>query len=305
MRTASGKKGTVPICRHGPEGASHKWGLSPFFIRDHRPKRAGRRGRASPTTFGVLAGAGVLVVLILGAWWAGWLPGTGRRQDVSPAVRQPPAAELNIEVAMPLDAAGGSSGPSLSQSLAALSGAAAAKAGPLDDAARFAALAPRDSWGDHRQAAEGGASPARCWEIRFLKGHTKEKYARQLDYFGIELAVVMPDDKLVYVREFSKAKPHIRSGPADAEKRWYLTWREGDLSRADADLLAAAGVSTNERIVLKILPPEVEARLAELERASAGDDIADVGKTRFGIREAADGYEFYVIEQFRKERAKK
>ena len=155
MRTASGKKGTVPICRHGPEGASHKWGLSPFFIRDHRPKRAGRRGRASPTTFGVLAGAGVLVVLILGAWWAGWLPGTGRRQDVSPAVRQPPAAELNIEVAMPLDAAGGSSGPSLSQSLAALSGAAAAKAGPLDDAARFAALAPRDSWGDHRQAAEG------------------------------------------------------------------------------------------------------------------------------------------------------
>ena len=25
-----GKKGTVPICRDGPEGASHKWGLSPF-----------------------------------------------------------------------------------------------------------------------------------------------------------------------------------------------------------------------------------------------------------------------------------
>jgi hypothetical protein len=25
-----GKKGTVPICRNGPEGASHKWGLSPF-----------------------------------------------------------------------------------------------------------------------------------------------------------------------------------------------------------------------------------------------------------------------------------
>ncbi len=24
------KKGTVPICRNGPEGAAHKWGLSPF-----------------------------------------------------------------------------------------------------------------------------------------------------------------------------------------------------------------------------------------------------------------------------------
>jgi phosphate transport system ATP-binding protein len=26
----AGKKGTVPICRNGPEGAAHKWGLSPF-----------------------------------------------------------------------------------------------------------------------------------------------------------------------------------------------------------------------------------------------------------------------------------
>ncbi len=26
-----GKKGTVPICRNGPKGALHKWGLSPFF----------------------------------------------------------------------------------------------------------------------------------------------------------------------------------------------------------------------------------------------------------------------------------
>ena len=24
------EKGTVPICRNGPKGASHKWGLSPF-----------------------------------------------------------------------------------------------------------------------------------------------------------------------------------------------------------------------------------------------------------------------------------
>jgi hypothetical protein len=254
--------------------------------------------------FAALAGGGTLLVLILAAWLAGRFPGRGSRPDVPQAARQPPAAELNIEVATPLDAAAGFGGPSLSQSLAAVSGAAAAKAGALEDAAQFAALAPRDLWGDQRKAAAGGASLARCWEIRFIKGHTKEKYARQLDYFGIELAVVMPDNKLVYVRDFSKAKPQTRSGPADAEKRWYLTWREGDLSRADAELLAAAGVSTSERIVLKVLPPEVEAKLAELEKASAGDEMGEVAKTRFGIREAADGYEFYVIEQFRKERAK-
>ena len=26
------KKGTSPICRNGPKGASHKWGMSPFFL---------------------------------------------------------------------------------------------------------------------------------------------------------------------------------------------------------------------------------------------------------------------------------
>jgi len=30
------KKGTVPICRNGPQGASHKWGLSPFPASPHR-----------------------------------------------------------------------------------------------------------------------------------------------------------------------------------------------------------------------------------------------------------------------------
>jgi hypothetical protein len=30
LRSSQGQKGTVPFCRNGPEGASHKWGLSPF-----------------------------------------------------------------------------------------------------------------------------------------------------------------------------------------------------------------------------------------------------------------------------------
>jgi succinyl-CoA synthetase beta subunit len=33
LTAAAEKKGTVPICRNGPEGASHKWGLSPFPAR--------------------------------------------------------------------------------------------------------------------------------------------------------------------------------------------------------------------------------------------------------------------------------
>ena len=100
------------------------------------------------------------------------------------------------------------------------------------------------AWGDQREAADPGANLRRNWELRFAKGTTKENYARQLDFFGIELAVVMPENKLLYVRNFSKGKPETRTGAADRETRCYLTWSEGDLSRADADLLARAGVST-------------------------------------------------------------
>ncbi len=44
------KKGTVPICRNGPKGAWHKWGLSPFSTRRLRIVllrcRGGREGRS-------------------------------------------------------------------------------------------------------------------------------------------------------------------------------------------------------------------------------------------------------------------
>ena len=35
-----GEKGTVPICRNGPPGASHKWGLSPFSPQCHQTIRS-------------------------------------------------------------------------------------------------------------------------------------------------------------------------------------------------------------------------------------------------------------------------
>ena len=143
----------------------------------------------------------------------------------------------------------------------------------------------------------------RNWELHFNRGTAKERYARQLDFFGIELAVVMPENKLLYVGKFTQKKPQTRLGPADQERRCYLTWREGDLSRADAELLSRAGISSEDRVVLKILPPKVEAALAVLEKAAAGDDLDSVRRTRFGIRAAGDGYEFYVLEQLRKEHA--
>ena len=142
------------------------------------------------------------------------------------------------------------------------------------------------------------ATAQRNWEIRFLRGQTAETYARQLDYFRIELAVVQPDGQLLYLSRLNDAKPVTRTGPAAVEKRFYLTWRGGELSHADLDLLGRAGVEGHNRVILKLLPRELEAKLEMLEREQAADKADRVRKTRFEIRSAGAGYEFFVVEQW-------
>lgn len=142
------------------------------------------------------------------------------------------------------------------------------------------------------------ATAQRNWEIRFPKGQTVETYAKQLDFFGIELAVVLPEGQLIYISRLSSDKPTTRTGRAADEKRFYLTWRGGELSLADLELLHRAGVEARNRVLLKLLPDDLERKLAELERTAAGARADRVRKTRFDIKPTENGYEFVVVEQW-------
>lgn len=155
-------------------------------------------------------------------------------------------------------------------------------------------------WGDLRQPAAAGSPPWQRWEIRLLEGHTLETYSRQLDFFAIELGVLLPEGKVLYVFNLSQAKPDTRLGDVRDETRCYLTWQSGRLGEADEELLTRAGVDGAGRVVLKFLPPAVERKLAELERAEAGSALDRVEKTCFGVRAAEGGYEFFVYEQLRR-----
>ncbi len=218
--------------------------------------------------------------------------------------KQPAPAEVSVVPAWklqwktPLDPSAASDGLSLETSLVAAADAARSKAAQLDDPAWHSALKKRFFWGDQRKAAENAALHlSRNWEIRLAKGITRGQYAKLLDQFGIELAVIMPGNKLTYVRNFSKAKPRISTGAADQEKRCYLTWREGELSGADAELMARAGVAVDNRVVLTILPDTLEESLARMENVHAGKNGNRVLRTRFGIRPAGDMFTIYVMEQ--------
>ena len=142
------------------------------------------------------------------------------------------------------------------------------------------------------------------WEIRFTSSSLAE-YRKQLDYFGVELAAFGGRDTIDYARQFTKPTASVRheTDPAK-EQRLRFSWRQGPLLEFDRQLLAEAGIPTQQRVVCQFYDEEMTRQLLALE--AAGGDPATCLKTVFGVRPkqgARTRYEFYVISQvFRAER---
>jgi hypothetical protein len=191
--------------------------------------------------------------------------------------------------------------PEFKDTLATIADAVALKASVLEDPTFLENLEKGVGGrkGDGRVAGFGSGRPGkpRHWEVRFIQGNTLKTYARQLDFFEIELGVLMPENKVEYAANLSQNRPGRRSGAADQEKRYYLTWRQGGLQEADLELLASAGISAEGRLILKFMTPELEIKLLTLERDRAGDDADKIRATIFQIREEGGGYAFHVVDQ--------
>jgi hypothetical protein len=139
------------------------------------------------------------------------------------------------------------------------------------------------------------------WEIRY-NSNSLSVYARQLDFFGIELGAVGGGQKLVdYAAHLRQPRPDVRQGAGDAEKRLYMFWTSGALQRFDQQLLQAAGIDTAGRIIVQFYPPPVENNLAQIEleyaRANGKTSVRQIRKTVFGVRSQGTGFEYYVISQ--------
>jgi len=143
----------------------------------------------------------------------------------------------------------------------------------------------------------GGAGKPRRWELVFAGAGSLDSYAGQLDHFDIELGVLLPGGQVGYASDLADATPTARRGSAEAEDRYYLTWRSGELEQADRELLARAGLPVEGRIVMKFLTPELERRLLTLERQRAGDKADRVYKTRFGVVPRESGWDIIVFDQ--------
>ncbi|MDX1947275.1 MAG: hypothetical protein SFU86_17875 [Pirellulaceae bacterium] len=161
-----------------------------------------------------------------------------------------------------------------------------------------------DGTGDGRGKGPGGPGtsdgiPAyERWEVRMSAGNVEE-YARQLDFFEVELAVAGGGNPNVeYVTKLASSKPVVRIGNPKDEKRLRFMHRSGELRQADRQLVAKAGLNPAGRVVFQFYPQKTYTQLLTLENDRMGARrIKDVRKTIFGVRGSAGRYEFYVIDQ--------
>ncbi len=144
------------------------------------------------------------------------------------------------------------------------------------------------------------------WELKF-SARDRRSYALQLDFFKIELAAIGGGMKQVDYASNVASNPMKRSGPGDTEKRLYFMYRaEGALLQYDRQLLQAAGVQNNGRVVLKFIPKETEDLLVQAEALYYRDKrktddfrVTNIAKTIFECRPASkgQGFEWVVIDQ--------
>ncbi|QDT16992.1 hypothetical protein [Alienimonas californiensis] len=147
---------------------------------------------------------------------------------------------------------------------------------------------------------DGGVSAEQRWFISFNEQGGLEEYARQLDFFGIELgALDTRGGSLTIISNLTAPKPTVtvkQGGGAD-EQRLYMIWQGGGRKQADVKLFAKAGLDASELPILHFYPARTEQTLLRLEQQHANRPLADVRRTYFEVQPGGGGYTFRVAQQ--------
>ena len=164
--------------------------------------------------------------------------------------------------------------------------------------------APLSAWQDeHESAAASRGTSASAerpeWEIVFDDDITPEEYARQLDFFDIEIAAVASNGKIEYISDLTEYKPSKRVGYVESDYRLHIGWKSGTLHAADRRLLRKAGIASTDKELTHYFSEEVQKAMEVVEESYAGRKHDAIRSTLFQIRPKAKGkgYEFAVVEQ--------
>ena len=143
----------------------------------------------------------------------------------------------------------------------------------------------------------GGVAAELRWFIRFADGSSLTEYAKQLDFFNIELGSVLPDGRIAYITVLA-GTPKVRYGTSGKdEKRLYMKWEGGERRKADEKLFQKAGITVGRQVIFHFYPQQTEQMLVQMEMAFAKRNLREVRRTYFVVNTKGTGYEFQVTRQ--------
>ena len=143
----------------------------------------------------------------------------------------------------------------------------------------------------------GGVAAELRWLIRFADGSSLTEYAKQLDFFGIELGAIMPDGRLAYLSGMA-GTPKVRYGTSGKdEKRLYMKWEGGERRKADEKLFQKAGITVGKNVIFHFYPQKTEQLLVTMEANFAKRNLREIRRTYFVVNTKGAGYEFQVTRQ--------
>lgn len=145
----------------------------------------------------------------------------------------------------------------------------------------------------------GGMPREQRWFVRFGDRAGVDEYARQLEFFGIELGALLPDGRLGYLSELTQERPSVRyAASGEGEQRLYMTWQGGDRRGADVELFKRAGVTVfADTVIFHFYSKTTESQLARLELDYRGRPLPQIRRTYFEVEAVGRGYEFKVARQ--------
>jgi len=136
------------------------------------------------------------------------------------------------------------------------------------------------------------------WFIKFSDQGSLVDYAKQLDFFKIELGALLKNGKMIYLANVSSDKPVTRTESSGAnEKRLYMTWQGGQRKSSDLNLFKKAGHDVRGAILFHFYPKETENMLLTLEKQYRNKNFDEIRRTYFTVRSNRSEYSFDVTRQ--------
>lgn len=136
------------------------------------------------------------------------------------------------------------------------------------------------------------------WFIRYSDQISVDEYAKQLDFFGIEMGALLPSGQLVLMTNMSQASPtKTTKTSGKGETRLYMTWQAGNRKAADEALFKKINVDVSDAILFHFYPKQTEQMLLQLEFDYAKRKATEIRRTYFVVAKRGAGYQFVVSRQ--------